>query len=124
MANQKRKRLTQREKAENAAIKKMLQGDGVIPPDKLPLNRRKFAREVIAEYEALGGDALLYLHRAISCMVGPEMSHYSAEEVGVLKVLKIAVETKKFMEALEAEGRSQYKVGEYIDKVVFPIRKL
>ena len=41
-----KKRLTQREKAERAAIKKQLQADGVLPPDKPRLNRKKFAREV------------------------------------------------------------------------------
>ena len=36
----KKKRLTQREKAERAAMKKQLQAEGVLPPDKPRLNRK------------------------------------------------------------------------------------
>lgn len=46
---QRKKRLTQREKAERAAIKKQLQKEGFLPPDKPRLNRKKFARETWAE---------------------------------------------------------------------------
>ena len=49
----KKKRLTQREKAERAAIKKQLQADGVLPPDKPRLNRKKFAREVWDEFSEM-----------------------------------------------------------------------
>ena len=48
-----KKRLTQREKAERAAIKKQLQADGVLPPDKPRLNRKKFAREVWEDFSEM-----------------------------------------------------------------------
>ena len=48
-----KKCLTQREKAERAAIKKQLQADGVLPPDKPRLNRKKFAREVWDEFSEM-----------------------------------------------------------------------
>lgn len=121
----KKKRLTQREKAENAAFKKQMQKKGVIPPDKTRLNRKKFAKEVLSEFEQM--DVLradFYLRKAIGCMVSPDMREVTSEEVGVLKLIKIAVETHKFMEALHAEGRTQYTIGEYADKVVVPILKL
>lgn len=55
----KKKRLTQREKAERAAMKKQLQAEGVLPPDKPRLNRKKFARETWAEWEEfLKGDPI------------------------------------------------------------------
>ena len=121
----KKKRLTQREKAERARIKKKLQEDGVLPPDKPRLNRKKFAREVLAQFGAMDAySADLYLRQAIGCMVSPDMNRVTEEEVGVLKLLKIAVESERFAKALEAEGRSQYTMGEYIEKVVLPILKL
>lgn len=121
----KKKRLTQREKAERARIKKKLQEDGVLPPDKPRLNRKKFAREVLAEFGAMDAySADLYLRQAIGCMVSPDMNRVTEEEVGVLKLLKIAVESERFAKALEAEGRIQYTMGEYIEKVVLPILKL
>ena len=121
----KKKRLTQREKTENARIKKEMQKEGILPPDKARLNRKKFAREVMAEFGAMDVFAAdLYLRRAIGCMVSEDMTRVYEEQVGVLKLLKIAVETQKFMRALEAEGRKQYTIGEYVDKVVHPVRKL
>lgn len=121
----KKKRLTQREKAERARIKKKLQEDGVLPPDKPRLNRKKFAREVLAEFGAMDAySADLYLRQAIGCMVSPDMNRVTEEEVGVLKLLKIAVESERFSKALEAEGRSQYTIGEYTEKVILPILKL
>lgn len=121
----KKKRLTQREKAERARIKKKLQEDGVLPPDKPRLNRKKFACEVLAEFGAMDAySADLYLRQAIGCMVSPDMNRVTEEEVGVLKLLKIAVESERFSKALEAEGRSQYTIGEYTEKVILPILKL
>lgn len=124
----KKKRLTQREKAERAAIKKQLQEDGVLPPDKPRLNRKKFARETWAEYEEFfRADSIraeLMLIKAIGYMVGPDMKKVTSEEIGVLKLLKIAVELDRFFKGLEAEGRSTYNLEELVDKVVFPIYKL
>lgn len=124
----KKKRLTQREKAERRAIKKKLQEDGLLPPDKPRLNRKKFARETWAEYEALYKTdvirAEVMLVKAIDYMVGPDMKEVSSEEVGVLKLLKLAVEFDKFFKGLEAEGRSTYNLKELVDEVVLPIYKL
>lgn len=125
MAATKKKRLTQREKAENAAFKKRMQDKGLLPPDKPKLNRKKFAAEVLAEFDEIDVyDSILYLRKAIGCMVSPDMREVTSEQVGVLKLLKIAVETRKFMKALSAEGRTQYTIGEYLDKVVLPITRL
>ena len=124
----KKKRRTQREKAERAAIKKQLQADGVIPPDKPRLNRKKFARETWAAFEAFYDSepirAELSLIKAIGFMVGPDMTRVSPEEVGVLKLLKLAVEYNTFLKKLDAEGRTTYKIGELIDEVVSPVINL
>nr|DAR93106.1 MAG TPA: hypothetical protein [Caudoviricetes sp.] len=122
---QKKKRLTQREKAERAEIKKRLQEEGLLPPDKPRLNRKKFAREVWEEFNGMDVfKADYYLRQAIGAMVGPDMHEVTPEQVGILKLLKLAVETEKFMRALEAEGRDKYTIGEYHDKVYSPIMKL
>lgn len=121
----KQKRLTKKEIALRAEAKKRLQKDGILPPDKPRLNRKKFAREVMAEFGEMDVFAAdVYLRKAIGCMVSADMPRVSEEQVGVLKLLKIAVETQKFMKALEAEGRTQYTIGEYVDKVVSPVRDL
>ena len=124
----KQKRLTQREKAERAAIKKQLQADGVLPPNKPRLNRKKFAREAFEAFEAFYTSepirAELSLIKAIGFMVGPDMKKVTPEEVGVLKLLKLAVEYNTFLKKLDAEGRTTYKIGELIDEVVSPVINL
>lgn len=124
----KRKRLTQREKADRAAAKKRLQAQGLIPPDKPRLNRKKFAQETWAEFEAFYTSepirAEISLIKAIGFMVGPDMWKVSPEEVGVFKLLKLAVEYNAFLKKLEKEGREKYTYGELIDEVILPITNL
>ncbi len=125
---QRKKRLTQREKAERAALKKKFQAEGLIPPDKPRLNRKKFAGETWAEFEAFYTTepirAELSLIKAIGFMVGPDMRTVSPEEVGVFKLLKLAVEYNAFLKKLEAEGREKYNYGELIDEVILPVTRL
>lgn len=100
-----KKRLTQREKAERAAIKKQLQADGVLPPDKPRLNRKKFAREVWEDFSEMDVyTADFYLRKAIMATVGPELHEVTSEQVGILKLMKLAVETDRFMQQLKKEG--------------------
>ena len=115
-----KKRLTQREKAERAAIKKQLQADGVLPPDKPRLNRKKFAREVWEDFSEMD----VYLRKAIMATVGPELHEVTSEQVGILKLMKLAVETDRFMQQLKKEGREQYSIGEYVEKVYNPVMNL
>ena len=120
-----KKRLTQREKAERAAIKKQLQVDGVLPPDKPRLNRKKFAREVWDEFSEMDVyTADFYLRKAIMATVGPELHEVTSEQVGILKLMKLAVETDRFMQQLKKEGREQYSIGEYVEKVYNPVMNL
>ena len=125
---QKKKRLTQREKAERAVIRNKLREDGLLPPIKPRLNRKKFARETWAAFDAFYKAepirAELSLLKAIGFMVGPDMKEVSPEEVGVLKLLKLAVEYNAFLEKLETEGRTTYTYGELIDEVILPITNL
>lgn len=120
----KRKRKTQYEIKARADSKKRLQADGILPPDKPRLNRKKFAAEVWQEFsETMGSvDTIPYLFRAIGCMVGPDMKKVTPEEVGVLKMLKIAMETRKFENA--QPEKESYKVVDWIDSVVLPIINL
>ena len=124
----KKKRLTQRERAERAAAKKRLQARGVLPPDKPRLNRKKFAQETWAEWTALLAEnrlqAAMALCRAVSFTTAPELLEVTPEQVGILKAMKIAVEYEKFRQKLEAEDRSDYSIGELADEVILPVWKL
>lgn len=124
----KRKRMTQREKDLRARTKKELQEQGVLPPDKPRLNRKKFARETWSEFQALLGRdpirAEYALLHAIGFLTGPERPEVTAEQVGICKLLKVAVEYDRFLARLEAEGRKDYSIGELADEVVMPVWKL
>ena len=52
------------------------------------------------------------------------MKEVSLEEVGVFKLLKLAVEYVAFLKKLEQEGRDKYTTGELIDEVILPITNL
>lgn len=121
------KKMTAREKAERAKIKKELQADGIIPLDKKPLNRKKFIEEATAEfaqaYDDSVYDVLLYLLEAVQVMTthGTIKERYSLQAVGAAKTLKIAVRLKQFSEKLSSEGRTTYKIGEkyeYIKDII------
>ena len=42
----------------------------------------------------------------------------------ILKLMKLAVETDRFMQQLKTEGREQYSIGEYVEKVYNPVMNL
>ena len=52
------------------------------------------------------------------------MKTVSPEEVGVLKLLKLAVEYDAFLKKIDAEGRTKYTYGELIDTVILPVCNL
>lgn len=116
------KRMTNREKAENARIKRKLQEKGIIPPDKPRLNRRKFVETAIQEWtskdtEIFGRD--FFLHKAISIMLGKvdRNLRVTQEAVGVAKCLKLAIRLSEFHERIKAEGRESYTIKEQLDYI-------
>lgn len=108
MTQAKRKPMTQRERKARAAVKKELQDQGILPPDKKRLNRKKFAQEVMEawdkEMDMLEFSNALCLENAISCMVSCKMAKVTEEQVGVLKLLKIAMEIKKFKKKMQGKS--------------------
>ncbi len=93
-------KMTAKEKAERAKIKKQLQEQGFIPHDKNPLNREKFIREARSEFdESFKNDSfdfLIYLLEAVQVMIthGTLRELYTMQAVGAAKALKIAVRMK------------------------------
>lgn len=125
MKQAKRKKLTQREIKDRAEARAWARANGILPPVKQRLNRKKFVNEAIAEFEALDVyTADYYLRKAIGCMVGPDMPAVTQEAVGVAKVLKIAAATARFMDKLKEENNRTYTIGEYVEDVVLPITRL
>ena len=114
-------RMTNKEKKERTAIKKQLQADGVLPPDKPSLNRRKFIQEAREEYNAFSKECMvsdLYLHRAVSVLLGMvKRNSPTPEAVGVAKALKLAVRLREFDQMVKARGDTEYRVSEQYDYI-------
>ena len=117
----KKKRMTNREKQERAAVKKHLQEEGFLPPDKPRLNRKRFIEEATAEWEGRDEKCIIwniYLVRAVSCMLGHgSAGKISPEAVGAAKVLKLAVRLQKFESELKEKGQTEYTAGELYDYI-------
>ena len=116
----KRKRMTNKEKALNAKIKKDMQEKGLIPPDKPKLNRKKYVEEAREEWNSKDKDFYvwdIYLYEAISIMLGKvdRNLRVTQEAVGVAKCLKLALRLKEFSDKLKAEGRKEYKLKEKLE---------
>ena len=111
----KKKRLTNKEKQTRAEVKKRLQEQGVRPPDKPKLNRKKFVEEAQAEWNNRDKECFMwemYLMQAMSYMLGhvEKGGRVSPEAVGAAKVLKVAMKLREFSEELKAKGEHEYKV--------------
>lgn len=116
---QKRKKMTNKEKAYNARLKKEMQKKGILPPDKPKLNRKKYVEEAMQEWNQKEEEVFweYYLYKAISIMLGQTDKNLrvSQEAVGVAKVLKLALRLKEFSDRLEADERSKYSIKEQLD---------
>lgn len=122
----KRKRMTIAEKKINAQVRKELREEGLIPPVKKRLDRKRFLQEAFEEFDTLEGYTdLSCLYEAISWMVSRQQErNITAEQVGVLKVMKIAVAIKDFYDQKRAAGESSYELGELYKNAIEPIQKL
>lgn len=112
-----KKKLTNAEKKRKALVKKRLQAEGILPPDKPKLNRKQFVEEARQEWNDKDPECYtwdLYLIEAIFLMLGAKDKNYrvSQEAVGVAKALKLAIRLKEFSDKLKTEGRNTYTVGE------------
>ena len=130
VAAKKYKRMTNKEKELNKKIRNDLREKGIIPPVKPRLNRNKFAKEVMEEMKSfVFFSNTEYLIDGISCMLPSpgdleNRGRISDQHIVMLKVLKIAIESKKYKENLAKQGIKNYKVAEFYDQVIKPIIEL
>ncbi len=116
MATKKRRRMTNAEKKERAEIKKRLQEEGFLPPDKPRLDRKRFLEEAEKEWNSREQGCLaweFYLAEAISIMLVKtegRSRRVSLEAVGAAKVLKLAVRLREFSRMLEEKGEKKYRL--------------
>ncbi|HWP96439.1 MAG TPA: addiction module toxin RelE [Syntrophomonadaceae bacterium] len=126
-AKKKYKRLTNKEKQLNKEVREEMRAEGILPPVKARLNRSKFSKEVVEEFTGSFGlyTDLEYLSKAISYMIPFEKErHITSEQIGVVKLLKLAMEIKKYIEEKIAQGETKYSPLEMYKEVVHPVLRL
>ncbi len=123
MATKKYKRMTNREKEERKRFKKILQEDGILPPDKPRLNRKKFAQEVCDEWKdySLGDYVKLNTFIIVLEMMtnSGRYGSISKEDLGILKLKKCAMVLDQKLQ----ENGNRMTI-EQITEVLEPIWKL
>ena len=85
----KSKRLTNKEKAIKSKAKKELQKQGLLPPDKPRLNRKKFAKEAAEQFDKeinlMDPMDVFWFHNALTLVTaGTDMFPITPEQVGGL----------------------------------------
>lgn len=124
---EKRRRMTNKEKRERAEAKKRLQEEGIIPPDKPRLNRKKYIEDARKAWDNRSSDCYIwdiYLGLAIGIMLGQTEGisrRVSLEAVGAAKVLQLALRIQQFDAELRARGEHEYKIVdkcEYIKDIL------
>ena len=116
------KKLTASEKRLRAMVKKQLQAEGTIPPDKPKLNRKKFIEEAKEEWTNRKREVFtweLYLFEALCYVMAKKekgsIASPSLEAVGAAKVLKLAVRLREHSKKMQKEGRTDCSAKERFD---------
>lgn len=123
---QKKKRMTMAEKKYMAEWRKEMREEGILPPLKKRLDRKGFLQETFEEFDRLERYTdLSCLYEAIFWMVSRNQERkITPEQVGVLKMMRIAVAIKDFYDQKRAAGESTYEIKELYEKVIEPIKTL
>lgn len=106
--------MTKKERARRAAVKKEMQKEGILPPDKPRLNYKKYLEDTKNIWESDDCPEEIYLICAISIMLGTYKP--TKETIGVAKVIRIAKEWKQYDLEQKAAGRKSSLV-EVLDRI-------
>jgi len=99
-----------------------MQAKGLLPPNKKRLNRKKFIKEALDQWEKRDTACLVwefYIMRAMIWMTSylDNRGNPSPEAVGVAKVYKIALRLKEFEEEKRKSDNPDYTVGEMYENL-------
>lgn len=121
--------MTEREKRERKKMRDQLRKDGILPPPKKRLDRKKYAREIIIRYKDeryRHFDFTAHVDIAIGCMIPDDnvLLGVTPEQLGVLKMLHMAMDMYDLMHRPDGIERKEMTVGEVYEKVIKPILEL
>lgn len=118
-----RKKMTNAEKKRRAQVKKQLQAEGILPPDKPRVNRQKYIEETLEMWKEksveLGYAQDFWLLTSIMLLITnrDRKFNFTPENIGVAKVLRMAVRLFEFEEKIKQEGRETYKISEQYEYI-------
>lgn len=120
------KKMTVREKNQRAKIRKQLKKEGILPPDKPKMNRKKFVQQARSEWDDTGYSIELWVFfsQALQIMLNDtdKSGHISLEAVGVARLIRLVVRLKEFNDMLIKEGRNSFTLKEqyeYIEDIIY-----
>lgn len=122
-AQKKYKKMTNKEKQFRKELREKLREDGLLPPPKPPLNRKKFIEETRKLYfDELNYGFESYIMQALSYMLNHHDNKFktSLEAVGAAKVIQIAFKLKEFQKMKKNMGETTYTILEefnYIEDI-------
>lgn len=116
-----KRKLSAREKKLRAEVKKELQAEGKLPPDKPRLNRKKFVEEAWEEWshrDMTQMEETFYLGLAFAYMTARVRTgdRASLEAVGVAKALKAALALRELHKKKQAD-REPVTYGDQFDAI-------
>ncbi|MFR7530620.1 MAG: hypothetical protein ACLUU0_11680 [Anaerostipes hadrus] len=114
-----RRRMTKKEIKERREIKRQLQEQGIKPPDKPRLNRRKFAQEVCKEWDEMDYINPHWIMLVLSMMTNSgNFGSVSLEDIGILKLKKCSM---LLQQTIEEKGKMSV---DEVTELLMPIWKL
>lgn len=121
--------MTKKQRAAMKKAREKLRQEGILPPPKKRLNREKYAKQIKTRFDSMGWDpivAQVYILQAITLMTPLETikSAVTPEQVGVLKMMHMAMDLYEFERRKSNAGKSGYTVGEVYEQVIKPIWEL
>lgn len=112
------KRMTAREKADRARIRKELREEGILPPPKKPLNRKKLcaeAKEILDSNTDYGFEQHLIMALGLMLNQKDLKMHTTLEAVGAAKAIKIAKVWDDLFRTAAAEGKGALTIKDMYD---------
>lgn len=116
----KKKRMTAKEIREKAEIKRRLQEEGILPPDKPRLDRKRFIEDTAQQFLSLRSWTMLpYLEWALQEVMEKRDSsgRYSLEAVGAAKVIRLAIEMANVEAERQRAGESSHMYEEHYERL-------
>lgn len=118
--------MSKKERKEMAAARKRLIEQGVLPERKKPVNRKKYASEVLSRVENFEDKYFLETKIAgnvISSLINSSEKTFKMDddEYAMARIVDLSLREIEFLKKLKDDGRDKYTLGEYMEEVYYKV---